>query len=203
MTKMKFFTKPNLKQTQIRLGQRGIPRNNEDFLKLRLANEILGGGFSSRLNQKIRDDLGLTYSIGSSIDARSDRGIFIVSTFTKNETAGKTLTETLAVFQEFVENGVNETELRAAKNLLIGQFPKVIETPDRLASTYMFLDFYGVPRSYLSDFIKNLEKISLTEVNEVIKKYYHPRNFRIVVYGDENIVMPQLSDFKPEVERIK
>ncbi len=200
--KMKVVSKSGLAQTQIRIGQRGVPRQNSDYLKLRVANEILGGGFVSRLNQKIRDDLGLTYSISSFVEAHSDRGAMGISTFTKNQSVGQTISEALKVLEEYVTKGVNENELRAAKNLLIGQFPKSIETADRLASNYLFLDFYGIPRTYLTNYNRNVEEITLNEVNEVIKKYYSPRNLRVVVYGDDKAISEQLKDYSPQIIKI-
>ncbi len=197
--KMKLISKPGLAQTQIRIGQRGVQRQNPDYLKLRLVNEILGGGFTSRLNQRIRDDLGLTYSIGSFIDARYERGSIGITTFTKNESVGQTIAEALKVLEEYVANGANEAELRAAKNLLIGQFPRIIETADHLARNYLYLDFYGIPRSYLSEYNRNIEKTTLVEVNEIIKKYYSPRNQRIVIYGDQKLILEQLKSYSPEV----
>jgi zinc protease len=92
---VRLVVKKGLQQTQIRIAQLGIPRNHPDYLPLRLSNEILGGSFASRLNQTVRDDLGLTYSIRSYFDTKKDVGSFDISTFTKNETAGKALEETL------------------------------------------------------------------------------------------------------------
>lgn len=200
--KMKVFSKPGLAQTQIRIGQRGVPRQNSDYLKLKLANEILGGGFVSRLNQKIRDDLGLTYSVGSFMDARLDRGSLGISTFTKNESVAQTINEALKVLEEYVSRGVTENELRAAKNLLIGQFPKSVETADRVATNYLFLDLYGIPRTYLTNYYRNIEEINLGEVNEVIKKYYSSRFLRIVIYGDEKLIGEQLKSYSPEVIQV-
>jgi len=200
--KMKLVSKPGLAQTQIRIGQRGIPRQNSDYLKLRLANEIFGGGFVSRLNQKIRDDLGLTYSVSSFIEARADRGAIGISTFTKNESVARTISESLKTLEDYVAQGVSETELRAAKNLLIGQFPKTVETADRLATSYLFLDFYGIPRTYLTNYNRNVEDITLAEVNEAIKKYYSPQFLRVVVYGDEKVILDQLKSYSPEVVRL-
>ncbi|NUN06934.1 MAG: insulinase family protein, partial [Bdellovibrio sp.] len=94
---VKLLVKKGLQQTQIRVMQLGFTRNSPDYLPLRLGNEILGGGFASRLNQKVRDDQGLTYSIYSGFDFRKERGSFDISTFTKNETAAKALDESLAV----------------------------------------------------------------------------------------------------------
>jgi zinc protease len=200
---VKLLNKPGLQQTQIRIGEFGIRRADEDFLKLRVANVALGGEFGSRLNQRVRDDLGLTYSVYSYFDSRADRGPFAISTFTKNETAGKTLDESLKVLNDFAEQGITEAELKAAKEQMIGQFPRAIETSDRLAYNILVLQFYGIPLSYLQDFNKNVTAMSLADVNEAIKKHLDPKNLRVLVYADEKKVGPQLSAYKPVVERAK
>lgn len=197
-----FLGKKNLQQTQIRLGQLGIKRNDPDFLKLRVANEVLGGGFSSRLNQRVRDDLGLTYSIGSSYQSYADAGIFTVSTFTKNESVGKTLDESLKVIQEFADKGISEKELEAAKSQLVGQFPQAIETADKTAFNLLMLDFYGIPVSYLTDYNKTIESFSLSDINKTIRRRLDPKNLKIVIYGDPK-VLPQLEGYKVEQKTVK
>ncbi|MGZ3804919.1 MAG: M16 family metallopeptidase [Pseudobdellovibrionaceae bacterium] len=200
---VKLVSKPGLQQAQIRIGEFGIRRNDPDFLKLRLANVALGGEFGSRLNQHVRDDLGLTYSIYSSFDSRLDRGPFIISTFTKNETVGKTLDESLKVFTDFVDKGITEAEMKAAKEQMMGQFPRAIETADRLAYNILILHFYGVPLSYLQDFMKNVESLSLREINESIQKHLNAKNLRVVIYADEKKVADQLRLYKPIIEKLK
>ncbi|HWU42820.1 MAG TPA: pitrilysin family protein, partial [Bdellovibrio sp.] len=105
---VRLIVKKGLKQTQIRLSQIGIDRSDADFLPLRLGNEILGGGFASRLNQKVRDDLGLTYSISSGFDVRKDKGSFDISTFSKNELAGQAFEETLKVVNDYMASGAQD-----------------------------------------------------------------------------------------------
>jgi zinc protease len=200
---LKLVSKPGLQQAQIRMGEFGIRRNDPDFLKLRLANVALGGEFGSRLNQHIRDDLGLTYSIYSSFDSRADRGPFLISTFTKNETVGKVVSESLKVLSEFVDKGITEAELKASKEQMLGQFPRAIETADRLAYNILVLNFYGVPLSYLQDFTKNVEALSLSEVNKAIQKHLDGKNLRVLVYADEKKVADQLKDYKPILEKLK
>jgi zinc protease len=197
---VKLIVKRGLQQTQIRISELGIERSNPDYLKLRVANETLGGGFASRLNQKVRDDLGLTYSISSGFDARKDKGSFDISTFTKNETAGRTLEESLKVLTDYAATGPNEAELSAAKNQIIGQFPRAIETADRLAFNILALDFYGVPTDYLTDFNKNVNAIGLKDVNAALKAHLDAGKLKVVVYGDPKII-PQFEKFKPTIER--
>jgi len=200
---MKVISKPGLQQAQIRIGVHGIRRNDPDFLKLRLANVALGGEFGSRLNQHVRDDLGLTYSIYSYFDSRADRGPFAINTFTKNETVGKTIDESLKVLNEFVDKGITEAELKASKEQMLGQFPRAIETADRLATNILILNFYGVPLSYLQDFNKNVEALSLSDVNQTIQKRLNAKNLRILIYADDKKVADQLTAYKPVIEPAK
>lgn len=195
------LTKPGLQQTQIRIGELGIRRSDPDFLKLRLANVALGGEFASRLNQHVRAELGLTYSISSAFDSRLDRGPFMIDTFTKNETVGKTVDESLKVYDEFVAKGMTEEELKAAKQQLVSQFPRAIETVDRYAYNILALTFYGIPLSYLHDFSKNVEAITLPEVNAAIQSHLSTENLRILIYTDQKKLGDQLKAYKPTVQK--
>ncbi|WP_413558088.1 M16 family metallopeptidase [Bdellovibrio sp. HCB209] len=199
---VKLIVKKGLQQTQIRVGQLGISRKSDDFIPLRMANESLGGSFGSRLNQKVRDDLGLTYSIYSNFDARKERGSFDVSTFTKNETAAKALDETLKVLKDFVDNGSTEQETVAARNQLVGQFPRAIETSDRLAYNLLVLDYFNISYDYLTDYISTVNKIKQKDTNAALKKALDPVKFKVVVYGNESII-PQFKDYQPEIVRVK
>ncbi len=198
--KVKLIVKKGLQQTQIRVSQMGIERKDNDFIPLRMANETLGGSFGSRLNQKVRDDLGLTYSIYSGFDARKDRGSFDISTFTKNETAAKALDETLKVVKDYVESGATEQEAVAARNQLVGQFPRAIETSDRLAYNLLVLDYYNISYDYLTDYISNVNKLRQKDVNAAMKRHIDPTKFKVIVYGNESII-PQFKEYKPEIVR--
>src|SRR5262249_30191267 len=116
-------SKPEVTQTQIRLACSAVPRNHPDYYPIRVANTILGGGFTSRLMNEIRVVQGLTYSIGSRFSMYRNAGTFSVTTFTKNETIRKTIDETLKVLKALREQGPTEEELAKAKRYLTGQFP--------------------------------------------------------------------------------
>ncbi len=192
---VKLFTKPGLQQTQIRIGHLGIGRGDPDFLKLRMANIILGGAFASRLNQRVRDDLGLTYSIHSQFDARQGIGSFEISTFARNEKVGEAIKNTLQVTKEFQTEGATNKELDAAKALLVGQFPAAIETVDRLAFNLLVLRLYGVQDTYLTNFFDNVNGIRLKDLNEAIHKHFKADRMKIVVFADEKAIDGQLKDF--------
>lgn len=189
---IRLVDKPGLVQSQIRIGQPGIKRNNEDFLALRVANTILGGAFASRLNDRVRKDLGLTYSIGSYFDARRDVGPFEISTFTKNATVGQTVSETLKVLSEFKDKGVTKEEVERAKGYLKGVFPTAIETPEKLAVNLMLLRYYGIPDTYLTNYLRTIEDFSASDINKVITKYFDAKNLKVLVYSNAAEVQSQL-----------
>jgi len=183
---------PGLVQSQIRLGHKGIKRQNNDFITLRVANTILGGAFASRLMGRIRKDLGLTYGISSNFDARVDYGPFEIETFTKNESVGQTLTETLSVLENFRKSGVTEEEVKRAKGYLRGVFPMAIETAEKFSLNLLMLRLYGVPDSYLRNYIRDLDRVSVADVSAVIQKYFEPKQMRILIYGPSKEVLKQV-----------
>ncbi|MEK7356737.1 MAG: pitrilysin family protein, partial [Bdellovibrionota bacterium] len=184
--------KTGLVQSQIRIGTFGIKRNDPDFVALRVANTILGGAFESRLMNRIRKDLGLTYSINSGFDARRERGPFSVETFTKNETAGQTVTETLKVLEDFRNSGVTSAELDRAKGYLTGIFPAAIETPEKLAFNLLVLRLYGISDSYLTSYLGKIDDLSVGDVNRAIQRHLDPKNLKVLVYSNSADVLAQL-----------
>ncbi len=195
----KLYTRKGLEQSQIRIGSLALPRNHPDFLALRLANLILGGEFASRLNQHVRDDLGLTYSISSEIDSRKFAGTFEISTFTRNEKVTETLLTTYQDVQKFIAEGINEKELRAAKSFLLGQFPLALETVDRLGYQLILLRAYGISDDYLSKFSENINAITVEQVNRVIRTQLSADNLKFVVYADQDKIHSQFQEIKEKI----
>ena len=184
--------KKSLVQAQIRIGNFGIKRSSEDFLTLRIANTILGGAFSSRLVDRVRKELGLTYSISSGFDAKTDRGPFEISTFTKISSVGLTIEETLKVLKRFHNQGVTPEEAEMAKGYLKGIFPAAIETAEKFAHNLVLLKLYGIEDTYLSQYISNVDRTSTDEINAVIRKYFDEKNLKILVYGPVEEIKEQL-----------
>lgn len=189
---LKVKNKKGLVQAQIRMGHIFIDRSHPDFLSLRAANMALGGAFASRLNQHVRDDLGLTYGISSSFDARRYSGPFMIDTFTRNDKVGEAVSATLEVYKNFADKGLTDEELQASKSVMIGQFPRAVETMDSLAYQMLALRYYGIDDTYLTRFVTNVKALTLPTVNATLKKYFHPDQLEIVIYGDGSAFENQL-----------
>lgn len=193
--RMEVQYKKDLVQSEIRMAMPLIPRKHPDYLKMRLVNEILGGGFVSRLNSKIRDQLGLTYGINSSLDLGLENGYLYVSTFTKNGTTLQVMEQINAEISKLIEEGVTDKELSAAKNMVLAQFPRALETVDRIAFNFMYLDFYGVGPSYLYDFQRSVDRLSLSDVNQSIKTHFALDKMKFFVLANPAIEK-SLTSFK-------
>ncbi|MCB0350949.1 MAG: insulinase family protein [Bdellovibrionales bacterium] len=189
---VQLVNRPDLKQSEVRIGHYGVKRKNKDYQALLLAETILGDGFTSRLMSEIRVKRGLTYGIRSSFDAREEVGPFTISSNTRHEKVGELVTETLNVLKEFYDKGVTEQEVENAKGYLRGAFPRNIETPDQMARMLLALRFYGIEDDYMTDYIRNLNAISVSDVNKVIRKYYNPANLKVLIYAPKNKVIDQV-----------
>ena len=178
---IRVIDKPDLTQSQIIIGNLGIKRSDPDYLPLRIANIILGGNFSSRLMERVRVALGLTYGINSSFDAHLDRGPFEITTFTKNKSVGMTIDESLKVLRKFYSGGVTNDEVEASKNFLMGAFPRAIETSERLGFNLALLRLYGISDDYLRNFVSNVNGITVANVNDAIKRHLNVNDLKILV----------------------
>lgn len=179
--------KKDLVQSEIRVSMPLVSRKHPDYLKLRLINEVLGGGFVSRLNSKIRDQMGLTYGISSSLDLGLEDGYLSISTFTKSETTVQVVDQIKAELISLINEGVTVRELASAKNMVLAQFPRALETVDRIAYNFMYLDFYGVGPNYLYEFQRSVDKISLDEINQAIKTHFAVDKLKIYVLANPSV----------------
>lgn len=175
--------KPGLTQAQIRFVTMGIRRNDDKFLALRVGNTVFGGAFASRLNDRVRKELGLTYSISSGFDARLAEGPFEIETFTKLDSVEKVVTETVSMYQKFIAEGITSEEIKRVRGYLAGVFPQAIETSEKLAYNMVLLRLYGIPDSYLTNYVRDLGGISASEVNSAIRSTLNPKNLTIVIHA--------------------
>ncbi len=179
--RIRLVDKPDLTQTEIRIGHLGITRTSPDYFSLLLLNNILGVGPTSRLYTNIRAEKGLSYGVRSRFDARGLRGPFSVRTFSRNETALEALWLVLDELRRLKSGGVTEEELNGARSYYIGHFPLSLETPTQIASKIIEQEFYGLPEDYLDKYLDNVRSVSREDVNRAAKRFLNPQNLIIVL----------------------
>jgi zinc protease len=184
--------RPGLQQTQIRMGHLAIPRNHPDYWPVQVANIILGGSFTSRLMKAVRVDRGLTYSIRASTSGGVLSGPFSVSTFTRNDKVGESLTVIKDVLSEFQKKGVTPEELRSGKNYLKGHLIRAFEKPEDLVKAMVRMRIYGLTEDEIKNIVQRVESVTLEQINDVIGREFRSDDVRIVIYTDKEAVKSQL-----------
>ncbi len=171
-------------QAHILLGYPGIKRGDADYFPLYVGNYILGGGgFVSRLTEEVREKRGLVYSVYSYFMPMAELGPFQIGLQTKKEQAGDAMKVVNATVAKFIQNGVTELELKAAKDNLTGGFPMRIDSNAKILDYLSVIGFYKLPLTYLDDFNKEISKVSTKQIKDAFKRRVKPENFVSVTVG--------------------
>jgi len=172
-------------QANVIMGHIGIARANPDYYAVQVMNYILGGGgFGSRLMDKIREELALVYSIGSSFSARKHAGPFTVVLQTKNASASQAVEESLKVINHFVEEGPTEKELTEAKAYLVNSFPLRLVSNRDVAALLPVLEFYNLGLDYPDRYPTLIGQVTREQVHAAAKTYLHTDHLLRVVVAD-------------------
>ncbi len=171
-------------QSHILIGAPGIARNDPDYIPLYVGNYILGGGgFVSRLMNEVREKRGMAYSVYSYFMPMQQLGAFEIGLQTKKEQADESLRLVRETLRTFVDKGVTEQELRAAKQNIIGGFPLRIDSNKKILDYLSMIGFYGLPLTYLDDFPKKVDKVTVKQINDAFKRRVNPDAMATVIVG--------------------
>jgi predicted Zn-dependent peptidase len=170
---------PDKSNVDVRMGH-ALPlrRDHEDYPALYVGNYILGGNFSARLMATVRDEKGLTYHIGSGLSGISTRyaGYWQLSVTLSHDTLEAGVAATRAVVQSFVDEGATADELEAKKTTITGSYTVGLGTTRRLAQSILTTAERGFEMDYLDQFPRDIEALSLEEVNEAVRTYLRPQD---------------------------
>lgn len=172
-------------QSHILIGYPGIKRGDPDLFPLYVGNYILGGGgFVSRLTEEVREKRGLVYSVYSYFMPMAELGPFQIGLQTKKDQSEAAIQLVNQTLERFLKNGVTETELKAAKDNIIGGFPMRIDSNGKILDYLAMIGFYKLPLNYLDEYNKNVAKVTTAQIKEVFNRRLKPENFVTVIVGD-------------------
>jgi predicted Zn-dependent peptidase len=185
--------KPGAAQSQIRIGGVGVSRLTPDYYVLDVLNTMLGGSFSSRLNQNLREEHGYTYGAGSTFDMRAAAGPFFATAGVQTDKTVESLTE---FFKELDGMRVPPPadELTRVRNLLALGFPGEFETTSNMAGKLTELFVYGLEDSFFGEYVPKIEAVSGAEIERASKQYITSDRFAVVVVGDLSTIEKPIRD---------
>jgi predicted Zn-dependent peptidase len=177
------INKDNATETTFMIGSYGTTMNNEDQTQLDVINTILGGRFTSWLNDELRVNAGLTYGARSKFAQYKHTGTFYISTFTATKNTEAAIDLALKTYNRLFEKGIDEETLLSAKNYVKGQFPPDYETAGSLAGFLAQKYIYGLDDSIINNFENEVNELTIERANELIMKYFPKDNLQFVLVG--------------------
>lgn len=186
-TTVYLIDKPDAAQSSFRIGSIGVPRSTRDYFALNVMNTILGGSFTSRLNQNLRETHGYTYGARSGFDMRRAAGPFTASA---EVVAAKTDSGLIEFLKELnaIRDTVPAAELLKTKRYLqLGQ-PADFETTQQIARALVPVALYNLPLDYYNNYVQNIEAVTQADVQRVAREYINPGSLAIVIVGDRKSI---------------
>jgi zinc protease len=166
------------------MGYPGIKRSDPDYFPLYVGNYILGGGgFVSRLTEEVREKRGLVYSVYSYFMPMAEQGPFLIGLQTKKEQADEALNVVNQTLTQFMEKGITDAELKAAKSNITGGFPMRIDSNRKIIGYLAMIGFYQLPLTYLDDFNQAVNKVTAAQIKAAFNKRLQLNQFVSVIVG--------------------
>jgi zinc protease len=186
--------RPGSVQSEIRVGHVGADRSTPDYFPLSVANMVLGGTFTSRLNLNLRERNGFTYGIRSRFGFRSRPGPFQVSTSVGNEVTAPAVREIIAELQGMADGGPTDEEVASARDFAAGIFGIQLETVGQIASRVSQLVVYGLEDQYYQEYRDRMRAVTTLSAAEAAQRHMRPDVAQVVVVGDADVVGPPLEE---------
>jgi predicted Zn-dependent peptidase len=183
--------KPGAAQSSFRIGSVSAPRSTPDYFAIQVMNTILGGAFTSRLNENLRETHGYTYGAGSGFDMRRAPGPFVASAEVVSAKSDSALIEFMRELRN-IREPVPQKELNKAKRYLELSLPGEFETTTDIANQFVPVIAYGLPLDYYNGAVRQIDHVSQADVQRVARKYVDPAYLTIVIVGDRASIEPKL-----------
>jgi predicted Zn-dependent peptidase len=195
------INKGNATETTFMIGSYGTTMSNEDQTQLDVINTILGGRFTSWLNDELRVNAGLTYGARSRFAQYKNAGTFYISTFTQTKNTEAAIDLALKTYNRLFEKGIDEETLLSAKNYVKGQFPPDYETAASLARFLAQKYVYGLDDSIINNFENEVNELTIENANELIKKYFPKDNLQFVLIGKADEIREVIAKYGKVTEK--
>ena len=195
------INKDNATETTFMIGGFGITKNNPGQIKLDVINTILGGRFTSWLNDELRVNAGLTYGARSRFAQYKSSGTFYIFTFTATKNTEAAIDLALKTYERLFENGIDEKTSSSAKNYVKGQFPPDYETAGALAGFLVQKYIYGFDDSIINNFENEVNGLTIARANELIIKYFPKENLQFVMIGKADEIIDKVAKYGKVTER--
>jgi zinc protease len=176
---------PDTVQKAIRLGRDMCNRFHPDYPGMYMVNTVLGGYFSSRLMENIREDKGYTYNIYSTLDTMCFDSSFHIGTEVNNEFANQTLDEIYREMELLRHEPVDAEEMAMVRNYVMGGFLTMLDGPFNVSEVVKTIVTEELPMDYIETLTRALQTVTPDDIMELSQKYLNPDDYWEVIVGEK------------------
>jgi predicted Zn-dependent peptidase len=192
--------KPDATQIYFILARPGVRRTAPERVTLALVNTLIGGRFTSMLNDELRVNSGLTYGARSQVENARLTGAIFVSTYTRTDSTARAIDLALDVMRRIREKGLTAEQLASAKAYVKGTFaPNRLQTADQIAAVLGEMELFGLGRDETDSFFARVDAVTLDQANEVARRYYGPDNLAFVLVGSAAKIRESVAKYAPKM----
>jgi len=193
--------RPGAPQSTLVIGLPVIDPTNPDYIRLRVTNSLLGGSFGSRITRNIREDKGYTYSPYSYIDTNYHSGLWMEAADVTTKDTYNSLHEIVKEIERLQSTPPSAEELKGIQNYETGMFVLRNSTPGGIINQLSTMHLQGLPDTYLTEQVQNINAVTPAQVSATARKYVRPEAMTTVVVGDQKVIAPQLKQYKAEQKK--
>lgn len=176
--------RPGSVQSELRIGHPGIDRRHPRYFPALVLGAMLGGVFGSRLNLRLREELGYTYGARAGFDARRAAGPFSASSAVQTDVTADAIREILLLLEGARDAAPSLDELLEVRDFLVGIFPLRFETTGGVAAAIEPMAVYDLPDDYWQTYRGELEAVQPDDVHATAADLIQPDRLLVLAAGD-------------------
>jgi len=180
--------RPESVQSELRVGHIGIDRYDPRYFPAIVMSTALGGMFGSRLNRRLREELGYTYGARSGFDARRSAGVFTAAAAVQTDVTAPAIAELVALLEAARTGTFDDAEVKEARNFQIGIFPLRFESTGGIAAAIEPIAVYGLADDFWQTYRDRIEAVSAAAAHEVAVELIRPEELLILAVGDAAVI---------------
>lgn len=178
------LNKSDSQQTSLKIAMPMAGRYHPDYPIIQLVNTIYGGFFLSRLNSLLREKLGYTYGVGSSINSRLYGSYFSITTKINDTATKDSIDKSLDELRRISLYPIEKEEHSRAIQYILGSFVRNIETPQQIMNFLYIINMFDLNADYYNEYYRRLSNSGLDEILAIQKEHFIPDKITISVVGN-------------------
>lgn len=194
-TKITLVDRPDSVQTYIIGGDRGIRRDDPDYYKLVVMNQIVGGGPQARLFLDLREEHSLTYGAYSRFTAEVYPGDWAGSSPVRTQVTGEAMERFLYEYKRINSEGVPQSELDDAHRAIVAGFALSLEQPSEVLNDWLTVQHFGLPSDYWDKYPDRVSSVDAAAVQAAAKKFVDLDHMQWICVGDRKKIQDVLAKY--------